>query len=223
MSAISKPPGGSSRLSFFLFLMIAPAGILFLFLIMLVIQYKQFKSMVSPAAVVAEFAWSDSSRARLDSVLSNVRAFAVRDTAEWNSDSLWLTIGDLNLLLASSPVNASQSMRFQISIEDSLVVAQSTQPVLALQGRMAWLFKKAAPSGYLNARLEGWPELSGGELALAPVKGFLNGHKIPRIALEKRQGLSPPDFMVNHEIYDALLRVLIEVKATRGRILLVRK
>jgi hypothetical protein len=223
MSAVSKPPGGSSRLSFFLFLMIAPAGILFLFLIMLVVQYKQFKSMVSPAPVVSEFAWSDSSRARLDSVLSNVRAFALRDTPGGNSDSLWLSAGDLNLLLAFSPVNASRSMRFQISIDDSLVVAQSTQPVQALQGRMARLFKKAAPSGYLNARLEGWPELSGGELELAPVKGFLNGKKIPRIALEKREGLSPSDFMVNHEVYNALLRVLVEVKAVRGRILLVRK
>src|ERR1700722_8004577 len=149
------PPGGSSRRSFLLFAMLVPVGIFFIIAILLVVQFKQFRALVSPAtADVAEFAWNDSTRARLDSVQMDLRAFADKDSVRLKSDSLWVTPGDLNLLLSSSPMAVSHGIRVHVSIADSLIIVQSTQPVQALQGQLAWFFKKMAPSGFLNARIE---------------------------------------------------------------------
>jgi hypothetical protein len=223
MGPVSTPPGDFSRRSFFLFLLLAPTGILFILLIILATQFKEFRAMVSPAAEVPEFSWSDSSRARLKDVLADLRAFSVRDTSRVKSDSLWISPPDLNLLLAASPVAASQGLRFQADIRDSLMIVRSTQSVQALRGRFAWMFKLMKHSGYLNARLEGHPELSEGKLLFTPNVGYLNGQTVPAITLVKRGGLSPADFVSEWEFYNAFVGSLAEVKSMQGKILFVRK
>ncbi len=223
-STLSRTPGGSSRRSFFLYLTIVPAGVFVILATLLIVQFKQFRALVSPAtADVPEFVWSDSARARLDSVETDLRAFSSGNTtARLKTDSLWMSAEDVNLLLASSSIAVSHGIRVHVSIEDTLVILQTTQPVQALQGQLAWIFKKLASSGYLNARIEGYPQLKNGRLTFFPENGFLNGRKLPTTAWTKQGGLSLESFTDHHESYDALVRALAGIKATQGKILLVR-
>ncbi len=214
------PSGGFSRGSFFFFILLAPAGIAFIVAIILATQYKQFKAVVSPAAEVSTFTLDSVSHARVDTLFLNFHAFVAKDAGH---DSLWLDVDDLNALLASSSVATVQGMRFKVTEHDTLLIVKSTQPVQSMQGQLAWLFKKMAPTGYLNATLEGTPELSEGRLMFSPKNGYLNGQKVPSIALQKRGGMSPADFMEHKEFYNEFLQSVKSVALIHGRVLFVRK
>lgn len=222
MTKVSTPPGEFSRRSFFLFILMAPAGLAIIIAIILVTQYRQFKASVSPIPEVSEFMWDASSQSRLDSVVINLREFSANDSAK-KSDSLWLNAEDLNLLMASSPVIASQGIHFHADIKDDQITLRSTQAVQAMQGKFAGIFKKIAKSGYLNARLEGEPEWKDGRLEFSPDSGFLNGQKVVAVALQKRGGMSPRDFLTDTVAYAEFIAALGDVKATDGKILLIRK
>ncbi len=92
-----------------------------------------------------------------------------------------------------------------------------------MQGKFAGIFKNIAKSGYLNARLEGEPEWKDGRLEFSPDSGFLNGHKVVAVALQKRGGMSPRDFLTDTAAYGEFTRALGEVKVADGKILLIRK
>lgn len=198
----------------------APAGLAIILAIILVTQYRQFKASVSPAAEVQEFVWDASSQSRVDTVLTDLHSFSSNPIKQF--DSLWIDSRDLNLLMAHSPVIASQGIRFHADMHDSLIVIRSTQAVQSMQGKFAGIFKKIASSGYLNARLEGEPELKDGRLDFSPDSGFLNGQKVVSVALQKRGGMSPGDFTADTAAYGEFVRALGEVKVMDGRILLVR-
>jgi len=222
-SSISTTPGGSSRRSFFLFLLLVPVGIFVILAALLVVEFKQFRAMVSPTtADVPEFAWSDSAHARVDSVEADLHAFVDRDTSRVKSDSLWISGGDLTLLLGSSNIALSHGIRVHVTTTDSLIIVQSTQPVQALQGQLAWVFKKIAPSGYLNARIEGYPILKDGKLTFFPVRGFLNGHKIPTTTWTKQGGFSAASFIGHQDFYNAFLRAVGDIQVTPKGMLLLR-
>jgi hypothetical protein len=222
VNAISKPPGEPSRRSFFLFLMLAPAGFLIIFAIVMVAQFRQFKASVSPVPDVKVVSFDTPACELLEDVARRCLFFVKGNASSgWKMDSLWLNSDDLNVLLAASPTASAQGMRFHVSI-DSVVTVRSTQPVQALQGKFAWMFKLMAKSGYLNARLEGRPEFKDGKLTFMPDRGFLNGQKVPAIALQKRGGMSPEDFMTNREFYADFLQAVSSVEVTQGRILVIR-
>jgi len=213
----TRPPAGFSRGSFFLFLALAPVGIAVVFAVVIMTQLKQFKTSVSPVAGVQGFVWNDSAHVQFNSLLANIHAFT-----DEPKDSLWMEAGDLNLLLAASPVAATQGMRFKVSVNDSLLIIISTQPVSALHGRLSWIFRKVAPRGYLNARLEGTPELINGKIVFSLKAGYLNGQKVPSMALSHRGGMSPTDFMQDHEFYDKFSGTVTDMKLIHGKILFLK-
>lgn len=219
-------PPASSRRAFLFFLLVAPAGLLAILAIMAALQYKQFQTMVSPAAAVEEFAWTEESRQGLDAILASIRAFSGNDTPKTGSDTLRLSSSDLSLLASASPVLARDRIRFRVTATDSLLVLESSQPVDALTGRAAWIFKRVSPirNGWLNARVEGLPEWKAGSLALALDRGFLNGAKVPRTALTKRAGMNARDFLDTSATvpYNALLAALDTAYLRAGAVVLVR-
>ena len=93
IKGVSNPPGGASRLSFYVFLLIAPAGLLFILAIILASQYKQFKSIVTPSADVAKFDWDDSAQSRLNELSDEFHTFVAPGGAG-KMDSLWITAAD---------------------------------------------------------------------------------------------------------------------------------
>jgi hypothetical protein len=216
----TPPPQEFSRKSFFLFLVLAPACFLVIAAIVVLVQYRQFKGMVSTDPEIRMPALESALQGRVASLRASFEAFASGNSSP---DSLWLSAEDLNALLAASPVARAQDLRFRVEVVADTVVVRSTQPVQAMQGRAAWAFRKIAPDGYLNARIEGLPQFEKNHLALSASRGFINGQRVPRASLTRRGGMSPPDFLESQELYAKLLGVLGEVKLEQGKILLVRK
>ncbi len=208
-----------SRRGFILFLILAPASFACVFAIILVLQYKQFRSLVASVPDVPEVFSDSVGRDRIRELGLSFQAFASGKT-----DSLRLTGRDLDFLLAASPVARSQSLRFHVEIGESVLTVHSTQPLHALRGRLAWLFRKMArDTGYLNAVLEGAPKFEEGRLELDPNRGFMNGQRVPRAGLVNRGGMSPGDFLENRELYEKMIGALAQVKITRGKVLMVRQ
>lgn len=224
------PPPVFSRRSFLFFVLLAPLCFAAVGGIILTLQYKQFQAMVAPSTTVEEFVPTAESHQRLDSLLASIKSFsgiAVGSTAA--PDTLRLSPADLTVLAAASPVTAAEHIRFRFAAKDSLLIAESSQRVAALNGRFAWIFKKISktPDGWLNARLEGLPELKDGPRALDfdVQHGFLNNGRVPRAALMKRGGLSPKDFLDPRFApeYQAFLDAIDTVYFDVDKVVLVRR
>ncbi len=226
------PPPVFSRRSFLFFIVLAPACLLAVVAIVMTLQYRQFRSLVSPVSTVSPMTASPETRVAAHAMLRALDAF----TAGEGSDSLALAPDDLNALVALSPVLEREAMRFRFSIAPAssprdetgpLLAVESSRPLNALNGRLAWIFQRITPvqEGWLNARLEGLPELKSRQIGFAPERGFMNGARVPRAAITKRGGMSPKDFLEPGAMprYEAMLAVLDTVYWDGRAAILVRK
>jgi hypothetical protein len=217
------PPPAFSRRAFVLFLLLAPACFLVVIGIVAALQYRQFRLLVSPRPAVEALAMTASDSARHDALTAALSAFA----AGTGPDTVVLSPSDLTLLASASPMASLQGIRIRILGGDSLLASESSRRVEALQGHLAGLFKRFSPvkDGWLNARIEGTPDWRDGILSLTPDRGFLNGVKVPRTALEKHGGLSPRDFLAPEQLpaYKDFLTALDTVTYEDGKILVIRK
>jgi hypothetical protein len=222
MSRAPQPPPISRR-AFLLFALLAPASFLAVIAIILVLQYRQFQTLVSPQAAIEAPVWSAGDSARHEALKASLLAFGSGE----GPDTLFLSPADLTLLASGSSVAISQGLRFRIVGEDSLLASESARRLDALRGRFAGLFNRMSPikDGWLNARVEGTPELKNGALTLAVERGFLNGAKVPRAALEKHGGLSPRDFLTPEQLpaYTAFLAALDTVSYGHDTLRVIRK
>jgi hypothetical protein len=187
------PPPVFSRRSFIFFIVLAPACLLAVAGIVLTLQYRQFQTLVAATSIIEPATAEPDDDERIESLLAEIQSFA----DGLGPDSLSLTPGDLNMLAAASPVLSKEEIRVRFRGTDSLLIVESSRRMEALNGRLAWIFKRIAPlqNGWLNARMEGLPELKAKQLAFAPERGFLNENKVPRAAMTKRAGMSPKDFL----------------------------
>jgi hypothetical protein len=219
-----------SRRAFILFALLAPSCLLAVAGIVLALQYRQFQALVSPQPLVQRpyqpsgvIQATPAVRAYTRGMLVQLMAFPKAE----GSDTIALSANDLTWLSEVSPLAARRRIFLEIRAGDSLLVLESSQPLDALQGRFAGLFKRLSPvkDGWLNARVEGVPEWKNGTLSLAIERGFLNGVKVPRAALEKRAGFSPKDFLLpeHYPDYKHLLDALDTVLYKQDEILLVRR
>lgn len=220
------PPPVFSRRSFLLFIFLAPAGLLTILTIIVTLQYRQFRAMVSPESTIPPVEWTSEKLERVKRLQASLHAFGAGD----GRDSVWYAAEDLTLLAASSRVVAEQSLSVRLDVRDTVLVVETSQRVDALQGRFAWIFQRITPvtavegGGWLNARMEGLPEWNGGRLEFAPVRGWLNDVRVPRAALTKRAGMSLRDFVDGPavDVHDAITAELERVVITDGGAALIR-
>lgn len=212
-----------SRRSFLFFIVLAPACLVAVASIVLTLQVKQYRLLVAETPVVdSPVPESAGDSSVVPTLLGRFAEFA----SGAGPDTLRLSPGDLTALVTASSAT-DEGIRFRFTAADSHLVVESTRRVEELDGRLAWLFKRIAPvpDGWLNARMEGVPELKGRELGFAVARGFLNGSKVPRAALTKRGGLSPKDFLhPRHEPeYTAFVSALARVSWDGTHVVLERK
>lgn len=226
------PPPVFSRRSFIFFIILAPACLLTVAAIVLTLQYRQFRSMVAPDSAVPPMVSTPESFQGSATILQALASF----TAGEGTDSLAVTPQDLNDLVTIAPALERENMRFRFSVapasasgndDRTLLAVESSRPLNALNGRLAWIFQRITPvqEGWLNARLEGLPELKSRQLAFAPERGFMNDARVPKAAITKRGGMSPRDFLEPEAFprYDSLLAVLDTVLWTGDAVVLVRR
>ncbi len=215
-------PPALSRRSLLLLSLMAPAGLLVIAGIIALLQYRQFRGMVSPEPVVSESVPTTGDSARLAALGGLLRRFPAGE----GPDTLSLSLSDLTLLAAASPAVIRDGLRIRLVAHDSLLAMETSRPVDSLQGRAAGFFKRIAPvpDGWLNARVEGLPEWKKGALTLDPERGYLNGTKVPRTALTKRGGLTPRDFLAPEQLpaYERFLEALDTVWYDGKSVLLIR-
>jgi|SRR5690606_9946289 len=226
-----RPPPVFSRRSFLVFLVLAPACLLAVAAIVMTLQYRQFRTLVAPESAVAAKEPPPESHHLAQDVLTGLAAF--RQGA--GPDTVVIPPEALNALVLNSPVLKREKIRFHFSVtpanvkdsaEGTLLSVESSRPLNALNGRLAWIFQKIAPmeNGWLNARLEGLPELKNRQLSLAPERGFMNDARVPKAAITKRGGMSPKDFLEPSAVppYDSLVSVLDTVYWDGTAVVLVR-
>lgn len=236
---------------FFIFLLLMPAFVFLIFLILLAMQYKQLKALVSPQrAEMPAVQSSPESQARvvarLDSFLLAPRAVPAGRTAADSSpaaptatsatsatpsagavqgnanDTLSLSAADLNDLIRGSESLEKLGLDYHLTTEETLLVAKNSLPVEHLQGLLAGLARLFRVRGYLNSEMRGYPKLEGGKLYLVPISAIMNGITAPPSVLSSKGKLEPREWVADKEGFDRALARLSEVKIRGGRLLLIR-
>jgi hypothetical protein len=205
---------------FFIFLLLMPAFLVVIFMILLAMQYKQLKTLVSPhPSELPEIQTSAESRAR---VLARLDSFLVAPRPSNTQDTLSLAAADLNDLIRSSEALEKLHLDYHLSIEDTLLTARNSLPVEHLKGVLATLAKVLRVRGYLNSEMKGYPLLEGGKIYLVPVSAVMNGVAAPPSVLSSKGKLEPREWVSDKAAFDRAAARLSAIRVRGGRLLLIR-
>ena len=235
---------------FFIFLLLMPAFIVVIFLILVAMQYKQLKALVSPDPVgLSEINSSPESRARvlarLDSFLLAPRPLPIEPgpmvppvsaaqpasaapsasgpaIVRNGQDTLSLDPADLNDIIRGSESLEKLQLDYHLSLEDTLLVARNSLPVDRLSGVLATLAKVLRVHGYLNSEMKGYPVLEAGKIYLVPVAAIMNGVPAPPSVLSSKGKLEPREWVTDKQAFDRVTAGLSAIKIRGGRLLLIR-
>jgi hypothetical protein len=222
---------------FFIFLVLMPGFIFLIVLILLAMQYKQLKALVSPQPMpMAEVVSTPESRAR---VASRIDSFLVRTPAPAPSsrsdsaslppasvasarDTLFLDATDLNDLIRAGEGMRKFQVDYHLSLEDTLIVARNAMPVERLNGFLATLAKIFGVHGFLNSEMKGYPLLESGKLFVVPVAAVMNGVAAPASVLSSKGKIEVREWASDTDAYDRAVKNLSGVAIRGGRLLLIR-
>jgi hypothetical protein len=205
---------------FFIFLLLMPAFLVVIFLILLAMQYKQLKTLVSPhPSELEEVRSTPESRQR---VVARVDSFLTAPAAGNVQDTLALAAADLNDLIRASQALEKLQLDYHLSMEDTLLVARNSLPVEHLKGILATLAKVLHVRGYLNSEMKGYPSLEGGKLYLVPIAAVMNGVAAPPSVLSSKGKLEPREWVSDPQAFDRAVAGLSAIRIRGGRLLLIR-
>lgn len=194
-----------------------PAFLLLIFMLLMVMQYKQLRSFVSdkpmPIAAVPQ------SREAEDSVLARVRGF-FPDTA---SDTLSLSSLEINHLLRTSQALNDQKFDYHFELKDTVLVARNSLSITSMRGIPSLLAKVTRIRGYLNSVMEARPELKDGKITLQPVSAVMNGMPAPATVLNSKGTIDVREWVADQAFYDSAIRALSEIRILDGRLLLIKR
>jgi hypothetical protein len=221
----SRNAGGNQPLMkgpFFIFLLLMPAFLVLIFLILLAMQYKQLKALVSPQpAELAQIQTSPESQARVRAKLDSF-LLAPGNPGGGAKDTLSLDAADLNDLIHGSEALEKLHLDYRLSLEDTLLVARNSLPVEDMQGILAKLAKLLHVHGYLNSVMKGYPKLEDGKLLMVPVAAMMNGVSAPPAVLSSKGRIEAREWVSDKEAFDRSTAHLAEVRIRGGRLLLIR-
>lgn len=206
---------------FFIFLFLMPAFVLVICMILVAMQYKQLKTLVSPdPAALPAIRTSPESQARVQAKLDSfLLAPGATRTAQ---DTLALAAEDLNDLIRGSEALERLHLDYHLSLEDTLLVARNSLPVERLNGFLAAMARILRVRGYLNSEMRGYPLLEGGKLYLVPVSAVMNGVAAPASVLSSKGKLEPREWVSDRDAFDRAAARLSAIKIRGGRLLLIR-
>ena len=208
---------------FFIFLFLMPAFLFLIFLILVAMQYKQLKALVSPRPMeLPQVESTPESQARIRSKLDSFLLAPRPQAAGSVRDTLALEAADLNDLVRGNEALEKLHLDYHLSLEDTLLVARNALPVERLNGVLATLAKTLRVRGWLNSEMKGYPSLEAGKLFAIPVKAVMNGVAAPPSVLSSKGKLEVRQWAGNPQAFDRALANLAEVKIRGGRLLLIR-
>lgn len=204
---------------FFIFLLLMPAFFVLVVCILIAMQYKQLKALVSPRpAELAQVQTSPESQARVRAKLDSF-LLAPNATAK---DTLSLDAKDLNDLIRTSEALENLHLDYHLSLEDTLLVARNSLPVEEMKGILAKLAKVLHVRGYLNSVMKGYPKLEAGKLVMVPVAAEMNGVSAPPSVLSSKGKIDAREWVSDKEAFDRATAHLTDVRIRGGHLLLIR-
>ena len=207
---------------FFIFLLLMPAFFVLIFLILVAMQYKQLKALVSPHPLeLAQVPSSPESRAR---VRAKVEGFLTVPKASENTanDTLALDASDLNELIRASEALENLHLDYHLSLEDTLLVARNSLPVEEMKGVLATMARLLHVHGYLNSVMSGYPKVEDGKLYMIPISAVMNGVAAPTAVLSSKGKIEAREWVSDKEAFDRATAHLADVRIRAGRLLLIR-
>jgi hypothetical protein len=208
---------------FFIFLLLMPAFLVLIFLILMAMQYKQLKALVSPRpAELPQVQTSPESQARVRAMLDSFFLAPGAVAAGNTRDTLALDAAELNDMIRGSDALENLGLDYRLSLEDTLLVARNSLPVDRMKGLLAALAKVLRVRGYLNSVMKGYPKLEGGKLYLIPVAAIMNGISAPPSVLSSKGKIEAREWASDKDAFDRAVAHLAEVKILGGRLLLIR-
>lgn len=207
---------------FFIFLLLMPAFFVLIVLILIAMQYKQLKALVSPRpAELAQVQTSPESQARVRAKLDSF-LLAPSATDSSRRDTLSLDASELNDLIRNSEALENLHLDYHLSLEDTLLVARNSLPVEEMKGVLAKLAKLLHVHGYLNSVMKGYPKLESGKLVMVPVAAMMNGVSAPPSVLSSKGKIDAREWVSDKEAFDRATAHLTDVRIRGGRLLLIR-
>ncbi|MDQ3003739.1 MAG: hypothetical protein M3Y08_21075 [Fibrobacterota bacterium] len=223
----SPYPGGESphvaKGPFFIFLVMMPAFLLLIFMLLVVMQYKQLRSFIADKpmhmVVVPE------SAATQEQVRGKVKQFfAVSgEISKAGAETLSISTEEVNHLTRSSRSLSDLKLDYHLGLEDTLLVARNSLPVTSLRGTLAAMAKILKMKGYLNSEMKGYPEFKDGKIILVPTAAVMNGQPAPISVLESKGRIDLREWVADKEFYDKAIANLAEVKIHDDQLLLIKK
>lgn len=212
-----EQPPPVARGPFFIVLLMMPAFLFLIFLLLMVMQYKQLRSFVSEKAMPIDVV--PVSMEVQAQTLAKVRFF-FSDSA---ADTLSMTAEELNHFVRTSNSLKELNFDYHFEMEDTLIVARNSLPVTSMHGLPALLAKVTGIRGYLNSVMKGYPELKEGRISMIPVFAEMNGVPAPASVLTFKGTIDIGEWVADKAFYDQAIAVLAEVKIRAGRLLLIKR
>ena len=206
------------KASFWLYLLFLPAFFLLILAMLVGMQYKQLKAVVSP--VRRELPVLVKSPEAESLVLGKIREFFALAAS---GDTLALSAEELNHWIRTSASLEKLDYNYYLELQDTLLVASNSLPVASLRGGLALLVKAMGVNGYLNSEMRGYPSLKNGAVELVPVSASMNGRPAPASALSSKGNVNPREWVADTLFYDQALSRLSDVKVQGGTLLLIKR
>lgn len=202
---------------FGIFILLVPCFLLFLLFLLGAMQYKQVKSLMSPAPLsLPPIADSTGSRAH---AVDTLRAFFQGNTR----DTLALDAAQLDALVGASEALRKAGWEYRMGLEDTLFTAANSLPVGKMKGPASLVVKLMRMHGYLNSVLKGYPIFKDGRLELTASAATMNGADAPQSALSRNGNVDVREWVEDKSFYDDAVAKLSDVKIAGGRLLLIKR
>lgn len=215
---------------FFIFLVMMPAFLFLIFMLLVVMQYKQLRSFVAdkPMAMAAVPESPESQ----EQVRGKVKAFFATpaeaskpalEATKASPETLFISAEEINHLTRSSRALSDLKLDYHLDLQDTLLVARNSLPVTSLRGTLAAMAKVLKMKGFLNSEMKGYPEFKDGKIIIVPTAAVMNGQPAPVSVLESKGRIDLREWVADKELYDNAISNLAEVKIHDGRLLLIKK
>lgn len=215
-------PLPAPRRSFLPFLLGLPVAFGFILFILLGLQYRQVRALVSKTQGNIEVV--PLSQDKQNSVLKRVEQFleGQQNPDSLKRDTLILSVDDINQLMRFSPAIASDWDTYQLRISDSLLEMVNVMPAIKLKGPVAWMVKLLEKDGWLNSEMAGELIFQNGRLNINLIRAKMNGIDAPVSNFNRDNRLNPHQMASDSLAFNSSMAKLTDVKVGEGTVKLIR-
>lgn len=207
---------------FLLFVLFVPCFLLLIFALLLAMQYKQLRAFISPQPIELEVI--PKSLESEVAILNRVHEFfAAENKVKGLSDTLTLSVADMNHLVRTSQTLSSLNLDYHLDLLDTIFIARNSLSSSHLSGILSLLSKVLNVKGYLNSEMKAYPVIEKGAIKLMPLAAIMNGLDAPVSVLNRKGGVEISEWVTDQTFYHLVLSRLQSVQIRDSKLLLIKQ